>query len=123
MTDTTKLPPLTVMYSPNQRRRFGGASVDMNRCRASVSPRQFGQPSQCGRTGVIEEQGYRWCRIHAPSAAQARLEASMARMHQQTTESASWQLGILRQAVADYINGTIDRAALARAAGMDPGDK
>ena len=42
-----------------------GNEPDMDKCRAGIYGR--GASYQCSRKGVVEEDGMKWCRQHAPS--------------------------------------------------------
>lgn len=55
-------------------------SEEKHKCAEQVSNgMRFSGYSPCSRRGVVNEDGKWWCRQHAPSAAEARHKASMAR--------------------------------------------
>ena len=68
-----------------QNNRYATHPVDPKKCRK----RMFKAYSayQCSRPAVVEEEGYGWCRQHAPSAAKARDNARMAQLDEQSRVS------------------------------------
>ena len=45
------------------------------------SKRDSWHSHQCPKSGVVEEGGKRWCKYHAPSAREARLDARSKKLH------------------------------------------
>lgn len=63
---------MTSVYRPHWKT---GPALDPERCAASVSGVSQGIRSyQCQRRVKLTEDGYGWCRQHAPSAVRARRE-------------------------------------------------
>lgn len=71
------------VYTPVSRDTY---PVDMEKCRKSMYGIGYGR-SQCARKAVVEEEGYGWCKQHAPSAVKAQQDAKSAKYAAQRKRS------------------------------------
>lgn len=74
------------VYTPDAR--WGDHPVDRGKCRKRMHGEGYYRASQCTRKAVVEEEGYGWCKQHAPSAAKARQDATSAKWAAQRKRSA-----------------------------------
>lgn len=59
------------VYDPESR--FSSGSVDLRRCRKRMyEGAPYHGSHQCTRPAVIQEEGYGWCRAHAPNVIRIR---------------------------------------------------
>lgn len=100
---------------------FGGAAVDMSRCRAEVWSRErWARWHQCTRKGEIEHNGMLFCKQHSPDA-EAKRKAEMDerdRLERLKWAHKSWTseaFGVVKQ-IADGHNDpmTLAREYMAR---------
>lgn len=76
------------VYAPKEGRFSSRAPVDTTKCRKRIwSGAPAWYSTQCTRKAVLWEEGYGWCKTHAPSTAKAKEDARKAERDRQNRES------------------------------------
>lgn len=65
---------MKTVWQPTGMQSRYGHKVDEEKCRASVYSGGSFHWHQCDRKATVQEDGYGWCKQHAPSSKRKRLE-------------------------------------------------
>jgi hypothetical protein len=109
----------TYVYNPARHLRPSAKPFNETCCAAAVTPAGYGHGHQCRNKGKLEEEGYLWCKTHAPSSEQTRHQALRER------EQARWdrhpvmqlarataRLEALQRALQHYLDGWPDNSSV-----------